>query len=134
MDILIIGGTGLISTAIVQQLLDRGDRVTLFNRGTTPARFQGTVEHLTGNRWEPGSLETAVAGRTWDAVIDMTAFAPANGTQLVETFWGRTEQVILCSTTCVYGGPDAPGRDGSAPSFRHVRRQQSRHRGDSPFP
>ena len=107
MDILIIGGTGLISTAIVQQLLDRGDRVTLFNRGTTPARFQGTVEHLTGNRWEPGSLETAVAGRTWDAVIDMTAFAPANGTQLVETFWGRTEQVILCSTTCVYGGPAA---------------------------
>jgi nucleoside-diphosphate-sugar epimerase len=107
MDILIIGGTGLISTAIVQQLLDRGDRVTLFNRGTTPARFQGEVEHLAGNRWDPGSLEHAVAGRTWDAVIDMTAFAPQNGTQLLETFWGRTAQAVLCSTTCVYGGPSA---------------------------
>jgi len=28
MDVLVIGGTGLISTAIVQRLLDRKDRVT----------------------------------------------------------------------------------------------------------
>lgn len=105
MNILVIGGTGLISTAIVQQLLDRGDRVTLFNRGTTPVRFQGEVEILHGDRWAPGSLEKAVGGRIWDAVIDMTAFAPENGTQLVETFWGKAAQVVLCSTTCVYGGP-----------------------------
>lgn len=105
MDVLIIGGTGLISTAIVQQLLDRGDRVTVFNRGETPVRFKGEVEKLSGNRWEPGSLEKAVAGRRWDAVIDMAAFAPQNGTQLVDTFWGKVGQVVLCSTACVYGGP-----------------------------
>jgi nucleoside-diphosphate-sugar epimerase len=107
MDVLVIGGTGLISTAIVQQLLDRGDRVAIFNRGTTAVRFRGEVEKLQGNRWEPGSLENAVAGRTWDAVVDMTAFAPQNGTQLVDTFWGKTKQVVLCSTACVYGGPAA---------------------------
>lgn len=107
MDILVIGGTGLISTAIVQQLLDRGDRVTVFNRGSTPVRFQGEVERLHGNRWEPGSLEGAVGGRKWDAVVDMTAFSPQNGTQLVDTFWGKVGQVVLCSTACVYGGPAA---------------------------
>ncbi len=107
MDVLVIGGTGLISTAIVQQLLDRGDRVTVFNRGSTPVRFHGEVEKLSGNRWEPGSLEGAVAGRKWDAVVDMTAFAPQNGTQLVDTFWGQAGQVVLCSTACVYGGPAA---------------------------
>lgn len=107
MEVLVIGGTGLISTAIVQQLLDRGDRVTTFNRGETKARFQGEVEKLSGNRWEAGSLEKAVFGRTWDAVIDMAAFAPQNGAQLVDTFWGKVGQVLLCSTTCVYGGPSA---------------------------
>jgi len=34
MKILIIGGAGLISTAITRQLLDRGDEVTLFIRGS----------------------------------------------------------------------------------------------------
>jgi nucleoside-diphosphate-sugar epimerase len=107
MDVLVIGGTGLISTAIVQQLLDRGDGVTLFNRGETPVRFQGEVERLRGNRWEAGSLEKAVAGRIWDAVVDMAAFAPQNGAQLVDAFWGKSKQVVLCSTSCVYGGPAA---------------------------
>jgi nucleoside-diphosphate-sugar epimerase len=27
--------------------------------------------------------------------------------QLVDTFWGRTAQVVMCSTVCVYGGPAA---------------------------
>jgi nucleoside-diphosphate-sugar epimerase len=107
MRVLIVGGTGLISTSIAQQLLDRGDALTVFNRGRTPVRVRGRLEVLSGDRWEPGSLERAVAGRTWDAVIDMTAFAPENGDQLVQVFWGRTAQVVLCSTACVYGGPAA---------------------------
>ena len=105
MRVLIVGGTGLISTAITQQLLDRGDAVTVFNRGRTPVRVRGALELLTGDRREPGSLERAVDGRTWDAVIDMTAFVPQDGEQLVRVFWGRTAQVVLCSTACVYGGP-----------------------------
>src|ERR1044071_9315609 len=105
MRALIIGGTGLISTAITQQLLDRGDAVTVFNRGRTPVRVRGALELLTGDRREPGSLERAVKRRTWDGVIDMTAFVLQNGEQLVRVFWGRTAQVVLCSTACVYGGP-----------------------------
>jgi nucleoside-diphosphate-sugar epimerase len=107
MRVLVIGGTGLISTAIVQQLVDRGDVVTVFNRGQTPVRVHGSIEIVIGSRWEPGSLERAVSGRTWDAVIDMTAFAPENGEQLVRVLWGQTAQVVLCSTACVYGGPAA---------------------------
>ncbi len=105
MRVLLVGGTGLISTAISQQLLDRGDAVTVFNRGRTPVRVRGRLEVLTGDRWEEGSLERATEGRTWDAVIDMTAFAPQNGAQLVRAFWGKAAQVVLCSTACVYGGP-----------------------------
>src|SRR5947209_20385233 len=98
MRVLVIGGTGLISTAVVQQLVARGDVVTVFNRGQTPVRVQGPIEVVLGNRGEPGSLERAASGRTWDAVIDMTAFVPDHGEQLVRVFWGRTAQVVMCST------------------------------------
>ena len=37
MRVLIIGGTGLISTAITRALVGRGDAVTLYNRGQTEA-------------------------------------------------------------------------------------------------
>lgn len=37
MRILIIGSTGLISTAITRFLVERGDNVTLYNRGQTEA-------------------------------------------------------------------------------------------------
>ena len=33
MRVLIIGGTGLISTALTRALIARGDDVTLYNRG-----------------------------------------------------------------------------------------------------
>jgi uncharacterized protein YbjT (DUF2867 family) len=36
MRILVIGGTSLISTAIVAELFARGDGVTVFNRGNRP--------------------------------------------------------------------------------------------------
>lgn len=39
MRVLIIGGTGLISTAITHARIARGDAVTLYNRGQTEADF-----------------------------------------------------------------------------------------------
>ena len=40
MRILTIGGTGLISTAITRFLVERGDDVTLYNRGRRRLIFQ----------------------------------------------------------------------------------------------
>jgi nucleoside-diphosphate-sugar epimerase len=50
LKILIIGGTGLISTAITKQLLERGDEVTLYNRGRSEARFPEGAKFITGDR------------------------------------------------------------------------------------
>lgn len=44
MRILIIGGTGLISTGITRQLLERGEDVTLYNRGQREAEIPVPVE------------------------------------------------------------------------------------------
>ncbi len=107
MRILIIGGTGLISTAIVEQLLERGDEVTLFNRGVTETRFAGAerVRLLRGDRRDFPAFEAEMARHTFDAVIDMVAFAPAEADSLLRAFSGRARHIVVCSTVCVYGGP-----------------------------
>jgi nucleoside-diphosphate-sugar epimerase len=107
MRVLIIGGTGLISTAIVEQLLERGDQVTLFNRGVSETRFAGAdrVRTLRGDRREFAAFESLMGHHTFDAVIDMVAFAPAEADSVLRAFTGRTQQIVVCSTVCVYGGP-----------------------------
>lgn len=69
--ILILGGTGFLGPAQVEYALARGHTLTLFNRGrTAPGLFPG-VETLAGDRATPDYA--ALAGRTWDAVIDNSA-------------------------------------------------------------
>ena len=50
MRILIIGGTGLISTAITRLLVERGHDVTLYNRGRREARFPAGPKTIVGDR------------------------------------------------------------------------------------
>lgn len=104
MKVLLIGGTGLISTAITRQLVARGDEVTVFNRGKTPNRASDNVRVLTGDRKDYPAFENALSGETWDAVIDMIGYVPDDEASAIRTFQGRTGQFVFCSTVCVYGG------------------------------
>ena len=57
MKILIIGGTGLISTPLTGFLLERGDEVTLYNRGETASRIVAGAQILHGNRQDYPTFE-----------------------------------------------------------------------------
>lgn len=106
MKVLIIGGTGLISTAITRQLLERGDDVTLYTRGQSPTRFEGHVERITGDRTDHAAFEARMrdAG-SFDCVIDMVGYEAEDASSLVRAFGGRTGHVIFCSTVDVYAKP-----------------------------
>ncbi len=106
MNVLLIGGTGNIGTAITRGLLARGDRVTHFNRGQTSDEFAGTVDLITGNRDEFAAFEaTMAAAGPFDCVIDMIAFHPEQVQSAIRAFSGRTAQYIFCSTVDVYTKP-----------------------------
>ncbi len=106
MNVLFIGGTGLISTAIARQLIEAGHQVTLFNRGKSESRLTpGTYDVITGDRGDYVAFESAFDGRTFDAVVDMVAFKPADTESAIRAFKGKTDHFLHCSTVCVYSGP-----------------------------
>lgn len=106
MKVLIIGGTGLISTPLTHFLLQRGDDVTLCNRGTTPSRVPDGTRILHGDREQYATFENQMreAG-SFDCVIDMVGYAPGDGESVVRAFKGRIGQFIFCSTVDVYRKP-----------------------------
>ncbi len=106
MKILIIGGTGLISTPLTRFLLERGDEVTLYNRGDTPSRVPDGAKSLHGNRTDYPTFEAQMRNAgSLDCVIDMVGYTPEDGESIIRVFRGRIGQLIFCSTVDVYQKP-----------------------------
>jgi len=103
MRVLLIGGTGLISTGIVKHLHARGADITMFNRGQHENRLAGTVKHIAGDRGQFESFEKTFADARFDVVMDMICFTPEQAQSDVRAFAGRCEHFIFCSTVCTYG-------------------------------
>ncbi len=103
MKVLIIGGTGLISTGIVEHLLARGADITLFNRQQRPSRLPTELPVIVGDRNVPAEFEQRLQRERFDVVIDMICFSPEQAEATLRAVAGRTEQLIFCSTVCTYG-------------------------------
>ena len=103
MRILIIGGTGNISTAITRELVRQGTDLTLVKRSSgLPQDIKG-VKVVACDRTDRAAFRNRLAeeGR-FDCVIDMVCFDPEDALCDVETFGGRAGQFIFCSTVDVY--------------------------------
>ncbi|GCE10795.1 NAD-dependent epimerase/dehydratase family protein [Tengunoibacter tsumagoiensis] len=106
MRILIIGGSGLISTAITRQLVQCGENVTLYNRGKSPLRIEDKVQHIQGDRRDFAAFEKQMSdAERFDCIIDMVCYTPEEANSAVRAFSGRTGQYIFCSTVDVYTRP-----------------------------
>lgn len=107
MNILIIGGTGLISAPITRMLLERGDTVTHYNRGKLELYPAPTgVKTVHGDRTDYAAFENQMYELgTFDCVMDMVGYLPDDGPSVVRAFQGRTGHFIFCSTVDVYQKP-----------------------------
>lgn len=86
--------------------------MTLFNRGKTRPHLYPNVEKLQGDR--DGKLE-ALKGRTWDAVVDTSAYVPRITKLSAELLAPSVKQYINISTISVYANNDQPNADETAP-------------------
>lgn len=101
MRILIIGGNRFLGVELTAQLLARGHEVTLLNRGTLLDPFGAKVKRLTADR-STDAFDAALAGSTWDAVVDFALFDGAQAERLLRVLAGRVGHLIAISTGQVY--------------------------------
>jgi len=86
--------------------------VTLFNRGQTNPGLFPDVEELRGDR--DGDL-SALAGRSWDAVVDPSGYVPRVVRASAEVLQGAVGHYVFVSSISVYAWPLSPAADESAP-------------------
>jgi 2'-hydroxyisoflavone reductase len=110
--ILILGGTGFLGPHVVDAARARGHTITLFNRGKTHPGLFPDVEKLHGDR--DGHLE-ALAGRTWDVVVDTSGYFPRIVRASAELLAPNVGHYIFISTISVYASEDKVGADETAP-------------------
>lgn len=105
MRALVLGGTGLISQELVQQLVALGDQVTVVNRGRSPDLLPQEVVRVRGERQDLAALRPMVERTGYDAVVDMIGFTQEEADQLVALAQGAIGHVLYCSTTDVFEKP-----------------------------
>lgn len=104
MRLLFIGGTGNISTACTALALARGHELYLLNRGqhaTPPAGAHQLIADL----HDEAATAQALAGQTWDAVVNFIAFTPDDIERDLRLFRGRTAQYVFISSASAYQRP-----------------------------
>lgn len=99
MKILVFGGTKFLGRATVEEALERGHELTLFNRGQTNPDLFPEVEQLRGDRTKDLA---ALAGGEWDAVVDPSGYIPAAVRASAEELRDRVGRYLFVSTISVY--------------------------------
>ncbi|RGZ00649.1 NAD-dependent epimerase/dehydratase family protein [Clostridium sp. AM58-1XD] len=105
MNLLIIGGTGVISREIVNQAVKAGHKVTIFNRGSKKCEVPPEVTVINGDRNDKGDFKAKMASAAADTVIDMTCFDREAAEQTVEVFGNQVKQIIVTSSIAAYDRP-----------------------------
>ncbi len=104
MRVLIIGGTGVISTAIVQRLIDEGHEAVVLNRGLRTVRYKGNVEQIVADKKDEVAFEKAVGACSFDAVIDMISYNPEDAALTLRAA-KNAKHIVFTSTVAVYKRP-----------------------------
>lgn len=101
MKVVIVGGTGNISTSFVPLLLKQGHEVACFNRGQRSVLPKG-ARLIQGDRANEAEFERAMQREKFDAAIDMICFNDTQARSSIRAFRG-VKHFVQCSTVCTYG-------------------------------
>jgi len=105
MNVLFIGGTGVISSACSKLAVERGIHLTLLNRGKSDRPVPVGAEVVHGDIEDPESVRSALSGRSFDSVVDWVCFTPERAEADIRLFKGRTGQFVFIGTASSYQTP-----------------------------
>jgi len=105
MNVLVVGGTGAISTSIVDRLHELNHHVTVLNRGIRKARYRDVPEILIGDKQNQDQFRALLKDRKFDGVIDMISFKPEDAALTIDALEHRGHHFIFTSTAATYKRP-----------------------------
>ncbi len=106
LDMLFIGGSGIISHASVERAVRLGHHVTVLNRGqSTTHPLPEDVEFLVADVHDGAAVDEVLRDREFDAVAQFIAFTPDHVARDVARFAGRTGQYVFISSASAYQTP-----------------------------
>ena len=102
MKLLIIGGTGVLSSAVVNEALKQNIEVTIVNRGKKKNVIPNGVRLIKADYRNEAIIKKELAGKHYDAVIDFICFNLKQIEYSINLLHKFADQYIFISTTCVY--------------------------------
>lgn len=105
MKILLIGGTGTISSAITRQLATSGHDLWLLNRGNRKDDVPASVRQVICDINNEAEVLRQIGGTMFDAVCEFIGFLPSQVERDIRLFKGRTRQYVYISSASAYNKP-----------------------------
>lgn len=128
MKILLIGGTGTISSAITRQLAETEHEVYLLNRGNRNTEIPKNIKTLVADINNEVQAKEALAGMSFDAVCDFIGFVPAQLERDYRLFAGKTKQFLFISSASAYHKPVRDYRISEATTLANPYWEYSRNK------
>lgn len=105
MRILIIGGTGTISSAITRQLAESEHELWLLNRGNRRDEVPEGVKQIIADIDDEAEVLRLIGDTQFDAVCEFIGFLPSQVERDHRLFAGRTRQYVYISSASAYNKP-----------------------------
>ena len=100
MNILVVGGTRFFGIPMVEKLVSDGHDVTIATRGLSKNPFEESTKQIVMNRSDYNSVKEALAGKSYDVIIDKIAYCSNDVKKLLENV--RCKKYIQMSSCSVY--------------------------------
>lgn len=116
MNVLLIGGTGVLSSAVTAEAMKRGMSVTMINRGLR--KLPEGAEVIISNNKDYQGIAEKLKGRSFDAIIDFLCY---NTQELEDSFTlysKHTKQYFFISSCAVYDTTKGGIYDEDSPKVR----------------
>ena len=100
--VLVIGGTGTISTPVTMTLANDPDvELYVLNRGKKEDHLPADVHRLVGDiRNDAAGVKEVLKDLTFDSVINFVIMSLEDAMINVDLFHGKTKQFVFISTVC----------------------------------
>lgn len=102
LKVLIIGGTGCISSALVNECISTGIAVTTINRGRRKDQNSDKVTLIKADKNDLNRIKSALAEETFDAVIDFLCYTKEDLKTSFNFYSNYADQYFFISSCAVY--------------------------------